>query len=66
MTPSEQILAINRELIAHHERYDVCWKQDVLPGLGEAGIRVLHYVELAAEGTRGSLNSTFSVRSFPC
>lgn len=46
MTPSEQIVAVNRELGAHFERYDHCWKQEVLPRLREEGIRVLHYVDL--------------------
>ena len=46
MTPSEQIVAINRELGTHFERYDQCWKQEVLPRLREEGIRVLHYEDL--------------------
>jgi polyphosphate kinase len=64
MTPSEQILAINRELIAHYERYDLCWRQDVLPGLGAAGIRVLHYVELAQK-EREALQQYFQREIFP-
>lgn len=64
MTPSEQIGAINRELIAHYERYDLCWKQDVLIGLRRAGIRVLHYVELARrEGE--ALHQYFKREIFP-
>lgn len=46
MTPSEQILTINRELDVHCERYNRCWKDDVLPALREASIRILHYTEL--------------------
>ncbi len=49
MTPSEQILVINRELDAHARRYTLCWKEDILPALQETGIRVLHYSELAPE-----------------
>ena len=64
MTPSEQILAINRELIAHCERYDVCWKQDILPGLRDAGIRVLQYVELA-QSEREALQQYFQREIFP-
>src|SRR5919198_20580 len=30
MTPSEQMLGICRELTAQLERYEACWKQDVL------------------------------------
>lgn len=48
MTPSEQILAINQELNVQFARYNRCWKQDLLPSLREAGIRILHYVDLTA------------------
>src|ERR1051325_3146075 len=46
MTPSEQMLAICRELTAQLERYDLCWKQDILPKLHEAGIHVVDYRDL--------------------
>ncbi len=46
MTPSEQMLALNRELTIHSARYDACWQQDVLPRLRETGIYVLPYAEL--------------------
>ncbi|THI92063.1 MAG: polyphosphate kinase 1 [Nitrospira sp. CG24A] len=64
MTPSEQIGAINRELIAHYERYDRCWKQDVLPGLRDAGICVLQYVELA-QREQEALQQYFQREIFP-
>ncbi|MGQ0557700.1 MAG: polyphosphate kinase 1 [Nitrospiraceae bacterium] len=64
MTPSEQILAINRELIVHYERYDRCWTQDVLPGLAEAGIRILHYVELG-QREREAIQGYFQREIFP-
>jgi polyphosphate kinase len=64
MTPSEQILAINRELMIHYERYDVCWKQDVLPGLAEAGIRILHYGELGHR-EREAIQGYFQREIFP-
>ena len=64
MTPSEQILAINRELIAHCERYDVCWKQDILPGLRDAGICVCS-MRSWRRGRERHYDSTFSARSFP-
>lgn len=64
MTPSEQILAINRELMVHYERYDMCWKQDVLPGLAEAGIRILHYVELG-QREREAIQGYFQREIFP-
>jgi polyphosphate kinase len=64
MTPSEQILAINRELMIHYERYDMCWKQDVLPGLAEAGIRILHYGELGHR-EREAIQGYFQREIFP-
>jgi polyphosphate kinase len=64
MTPSGQILAINRELMVHYERYNMCWKQDVLPGLEEAGIRILHYVELG-QREREAIQGYFQREIFP-
>lgn len=64
MTPSEQILAINRELNVQFERYDRCWKQDVLPSLREAGIRILHYVDLTAR-ERDAIQQYFQRDIFP-
>jgi polyphosphate kinase len=64
MTPSEQILAINRELIVHYERYDRCWTQDVLPGLAEVGIRILHYVELG-QREQEAIQGYFQREIFP-
>ena len=64
MTPSEQILTINRELMIHYERYDTCWKQDVLPGLADAGIRILHYAELG-QREREAIQGYFQREIFP-
>lgn len=64
MTPSEQIFAINRELSVQFGRYDRCWKQDVLPSLREAGIRVRHYADLTA-GERDALQLYFRRDLFP-
>src|SRR5262245_41894959 len=46
MTPSEQMLALNRELTIHYARSNACWQQDVLPRLRETGISVVQYAEL--------------------
>ena len=46
MTPSEQMLALCRELTVHLERHQNCWKHDLLPKLREAGVHVLHIAEL--------------------
>jgi polyphosphate kinase len=64
MTPSEQILVINRELSVQFGRYDRCWKQDVLPSLRETGIRILHYVDLTAR-EREAIQQYFQRDIFP-
>lgn len=58
MTPSEQILMINRELDLHYDRYNTCWKDDILPALRDTGIRVLHYTELSPE-EKGAIRQYF-------
>jgi polyphosphate kinase len=64
MTPSEQMLAICRDLTAHLERYDGCWKLDVLPKLHEAGIHVLDYRDLE-QREREALRQYFVREIFP-
>ncbi|MGC4098631.1 MAG: polyphosphate kinase 1 [Nitrospira sp.] len=64
MTASEQILAINQELLILSDRYDLCWKQDILPALHEAGIRVLHYAELTQK-ERHAIQRYFHREIFP-
>lgn len=64
MTPSEQILAINQELTVQLARYHRCWKQDLLPSLREAGIRVRHYVDLTAK-ERKAIQQYFQRDIFP-
>ncbi len=64
MTASEQILAINQELVVLSERYDICWKQEIVPGLREAGIRVLHYEELT-QRERETVQQYFYREVFP-
>lgn len=64
MTPSEQILTINRELDVHCERYNRCWKEDILPALREARIRVLHYAELT-QTEREAIHQYFHREIFP-
>jgi len=46
MTPSEQMLAICRDLTVQLERHEACWKHDLLPKLREAGVHVLRINEL--------------------
>jgi len=64
MTPSEQMLAICRELTAQLERYDLCWKQDILPKLHEAGIHVVDYRDLE-QREREALRQYFVREIFP-
>ncbi len=64
MTPSEQMLAICRDLTIHSERHQRCWKQDLLPKLREAGVHVLHYNELD-QRDRDSLRQHFIREIFP-
>lgn len=64
MTPSEQILTINRELDVHYERYNKCWKEDILPALRETRIHVLHYAELT-EREREAIQQCFHREIFP-
>ncbi len=63
-TPSEQMLAICRELTTHLKRHQACWRQDILPKLCEAGIHVLHYGELE-QLERNSLRQYFLREIFP-
>jgi polyphosphate kinase len=64
MTPSEQMLAICRELTVHLERHQSCWKHDLWPKLREAGIHVLHINELDQQ-ERELLRQHFVREIFP-
>jgi len=64
MTPSEQMLAICRDLTVHSERHQICWKQDLLPKLREAGVHVLHINELN-QRDRDGLRQHFIREIFP-
>ena len=64
MTPSEQMLAICRELTAHLDRHQACWKHDVMPKLREAGVHVRHISELDQQ-ERDILRQYFIREIFP-
>ena len=64
MTPSEQMLAICREVTILLERHRTCWQQDLFPKLREAGISVLSYGELE-QAERDSLRQYFQREVFP-
>jgi len=64
MTPSEQMLAICRDLTVHLERHESCWKHDLLPKLREAGVHVLHINEVDQQ-ERDVLRQHFVREIFP-
>ena len=64
MTPSEQMLAICREVTIHLERQRTCWQQDLLPKLREAGIYALSYGDLE-QAERDGLRQYFLREIFP-
>ncbi|MCS6304864.1 MAG: polyphosphate kinase 1 [Nitrospira sp.] len=64
MTPSEQMLAICREVMVHLERHRTCWQQDLLPKLREAGIYALSYGDLE-QAERDGLRQYFQREVFP-
>ncbi|MDF0674157.1 MAG: polyphosphate kinase 1 [Nitrospira sp.] len=64
MTPSEQMLAICREVTIHLERHRTCWQEDLLPKLREAGIYALSYGDLE-QAERDALRQYFVREIFP-
>jgi polyphosphate kinase len=46
LNPAEQLMDIRKLLSSHLPKQVECWKQDLLPKLGHAGIHVLDYVQL--------------------
>ena len=64
MSPTEQQLAIRKELLPLLARSQKCWRRDLLPKLREAGIRVLGYEELKGK-QRKLLRQYFKTQVFP-
>ena len=64
MTPSEQMLAICRELTVYLERHETCWKHDLLPKLRDAGVHVLHINDVDQQ-ERDILRQYFIREIFP-
>jgi polyphosphate kinase len=64
MTPSEQIAAIRQELTRQLDCYHICWSQDVLPKLREAGIDIIRYADLA-DAEQKRLQQYFIREVFP-
>ncbi len=64
MTPSEQLAAIRQELVPLVEDASVCWQDDILPKLNEAGIHIHRHADLAEE-EKQRLRDFFERRVFP-
>jgi len=64
MTPAEQLAAIRRELLPELARQHDCWREDLLPKLHQAGIKVVSYSELKAKQRR-LLRRYFEREIFP-
>ncbi|BCA52890.1 polyphosphate kinase 1 [Nitrospira sp. KM1] len=64
MTPSEQMLAICREVTPLLQRHQSCWHEDICPKLSETGIHVLHSKSLT-EKERLRLRDYFCAEIFP-
>jgi len=64
MTPSEQMMAITREVTKQLQRHQACWHHDLCPKLSAAGIHVSHSKSLSAT-ERSSLRDYFRREIFP-
>ncbi len=64
MTPSEQLMAIRRELLPLLDQHATCWHADLLPKLQDAGINILSYGELKRK-QRKLLRRHFEREIFP-
>lgn len=64
MTPSDQLTVIHHTLMVHLEQLAVCWRDDILPQLRDAGIRIHAYGELPA-AQRALLRQYFEREIFP-
>lgn len=64
MTPAEQLAVIRRELVPLLARQTECWRDDLLPKLQEAAIRVRAYDELKNK-QRKLLRRYFETKIFP-
>jgi polyphosphate kinase len=64
MAPSEQMLAINRDLTGMLKRQQACWSQQLLPRLQEAGIHILRYGDLT-DHERKQLRTYFQRDVYP-
>jgi polyphosphate kinase len=64
LTPREQLSAIAGKVLPLAERHALLFRDDVMPALGEAGVKVLTWAELD-RGQREELNEMFRDRIFP-
>ncbi len=64
MSPAEQLAAIRRALEPMLEQKNNCWRDDLLPKLGQEGICVMRYAELQ-DRQRSLLREYFAKEMFP-
>ncbi|HEU4327434.1 MAG TPA: polyphosphate kinase 1 [Roseiflexaceae bacterium] len=64
MTPAEQLGAIRRVVLQHHEAEQRCWLEDIKPKLHDQGIHLLDYDELTVE-QRAACRDYFEREVFP-
>jgi polyphosphate kinase len=64
MTPSEQLAAIRQTLIVQLAQQADCWHKDLMPKLGEAGVRLCRYDALGLQ-QQAMLRRYFAREIFP-
>lgn len=64
MSSSEQLRAIRASVIRLNRSAQECWTKELVPALGEAGIRILNYADLTDE-QRTVADSYFQETVFP-
>ncbi len=64
MTPLQQLLAIRDDLTGRLAEAEECWRDDLKPGLEEAGVHILRYESLSGQ-QRAVLRDYFSREVFP-
>lgn len=63
-TPEQQLAEIRRALVPLLQTAERCWREDLLPRLDEAGIRIRRVAELDP-ASRGRLRRLFEAEIFP-
>ncbi|MBA2522642.1 MAG: polyphosphate kinase 1 [Solirubrobacterales bacterium] len=64
MTPSDQLAAVRQLTLAHRERLERCYCEELLPALVEHGINLVSYENASDEQSR-EIDDVFERRVFP-